>query len=531
MRLADRALALLGRGASPSPTRPSRHLAERLARHQPRRARPLAHVPAADPSELTVVIPVRDRPAQLDRALAALHPLRCVVVDDASRDPERVAAVRPATRRRAGRRSRQNLGPAGARNAGLRHRHDALRRLRRLRRRGRRCRPAPADPTLRRSSGRPRRPAGRRPGPVEHDRAGSSGTTPPRRPSTLGDAPGVVRPGAAVAWLPSACLVGTHRCPRRRLRPRPASRRGRRPRLAPRRRQADGCATTPTVRADHDARPTIVGWLGRKAYYGSGGAELAARHGDRLAPAVLTPTYAVAAAALLLRRRWSWPVAGLAVALGWRTLRRTLPESVDTDLIAARLAIRGLGWAVRQEASLLLRHWWPLTALGVVASRHARRALSTALVIDFLVLLAEEPESRREPGTPLGRTASRRPCLRRRTLVGGRARAIVPGAPAAPTGSVGTPRPSPRTTRARRPRVSDCDGPLRGYALTTARQGGRCTGQTTQRSPFSDSADVRQASPSCARRLTWARCPRGVRGPPADMKRQRRPPNLAGNRL
>ena len=59
----------------------------------------------------------------------------------------------------------------------------------------------------------------------------------------------------------------------------------------------------PAVEAAHDARPTLRGWLGRKVVYGSGGAGLAARHGDRLAPAVLTPSYAVAGVALLLRRR------------------------------------------------------------------------------------------------------------------------------------------------------------------------------------------------------------------------------------
>ena len=37
-------------------------------------------------SDVTVVVPVRDRPAQLDRLLARLEGLRCLVVDDASRD-------------------------------------------------------------------------------------------------------------------------------------------------------------------------------------------------------------------------------------------------------------------------------------------------------------------------------------------------------------------------------------------------------------------------------------------------------------
>jgi hypothetical protein len=98
----------------------------------------------------------------------------------------------------------------------------------------------------------------------------------------------------------------------------------------------------PTVQARHDARPTLCGWLGRKVYYGSGGAALAARHGNKLAPAVLTPTYAFAAAAILLRRRWSAPVAAIALVHGWRSVRRTLPDSPDTDVLAGRLAVRGL---------------------------------------------------------------------------------------------------------------------------------------------------------------------------------------------
>ncbi|MGH1553067.1 glycosyltransferase [Streptomyces sp. L7] len=75
--------------------------------------------PPADP-RYTVVVPVRDRPRQLARLLSSVgdgHPV--VVVDDASRHPRAVAAVAaehgakllPLT---------TNVGPAGARNAGLR---------------------------------------------------------------------------------------------------------------------------------------------------------------------------------------------------------------------------------------------------------------------------------------------------------------------------------------------------------------------------------------------------------------------------
>jgi heme/flavin dehydrogenase (mycofactocin system) len=127
-------------------------------------------------------------------------------------------------------------------------------------------------------------------------------------------------------------------------------------------------------------------WLGRKAYYGTGSATLAARHGDYLAPAVLSPTYALAAAAILARRRSAIPLVAWALVRGRREVRRALPEVRTAGPIATKAAVRGLGWAVRQETALLLRHWWPATAIGALLSASARRALATAVLIDVAVV-------------------------------------------------------------------------------------------------------------------------------------------------
>ncbi|MFA6300423.1 MAG: mycofactocin biosynthesis glycosyltransferase MftF [Nocardioides sp.] len=393
MRLTERAAALLGPEGVTVTEPAGAHLAERLVASN-LGLPDLSGVEGVAPDELTVVIPVRDRSAQLDRALAALRPLRCVVVDDASQDPHRVADVA----RRHGApvvALSVNVGPAGARNAGLATvatpyvafvdsdvevtAADLVRLTRHF-----------ADPAVGlvgpqvtgvARSARPR-------WFERYDAAASS--------LTLGDRPGVVRPGAAVAWLPSACLVGrtdvlgggfdaTLRVGED---------------VDPVWRLVDSGARVrydPSVRAHHDARHTLGGWLSRKAFYGSGGASLATRHGDRLAPAVLTPTYAVAGAALLLRRRWSAPVAAVALAHGWRSVRASLPAGDGTDAVAAQLAARGLGWAVRQESALLLRHWWPLAALGATRSRHVRRALVTALAVDAAVMVVEHRRSGSPP--------------------------------------------------------------------------------------------------------------------------------------
>ena len=130
-------------------------------------------------------------------------------------------------------------------------------------------------------------------------------------------------------------------------------------------------------------------WLGRKAYYGSGSAGLATRHGQYVAPAVLSPSYAVAAAAVLTRHRFAAPIAAAAVVGGQRRVRRALPRESATGLTATRIAVRGLGWAVRQESALVLRHWWPAAAVSVVVSSRARRVLASAVLVDLAVVLRE----------------------------------------------------------------------------------------------------------------------------------------------
>ena len=73
----------------------------------------------AGPPDVTVVIPVRDRPELLDRCLAALgrrYPV--LVVDDGSLDPAAIAGVARRHRATLHRRA-ANGGPAAARNTGL----------------------------------------------------------------------------------------------------------------------------------------------------------------------------------------------------------------------------------------------------------------------------------------------------------------------------------------------------------------------------------------------------------------------------
>lgn len=341
-------------------------------------------------SDLTVVVPVRDRAAQLDRCLAALVPLRVVVVDDASRDPAAVARVAqkygaeilPLD---------HNVGPAGARNAGLRQVRTPLVAfvdsdvvvdgsvLLDLARHG-------TDPWLAlvapRVTGAVR--TGRPRWFERYDVARSS--------LDLGCVGAQVKPGTDVGWLPSACLVG--RVAHLRSGFDEALRVGEDVDLVWRLVGAGFVVRyDPSRVAHHDVRTSVRGWLGRKFAYGTSGAELASRHGDAVAPARLSITTAIGAAALLQRRWWSMPIAGATAVVTARSLRRSLPRDENSTRIAVRLALRGLGWGVRQEAGLLLRHWWPVALLAAPLSRSVRRAVLTAVLLDLAMFLRERPRT------------------------------------------------------------------------------------------------------------------------------------------
>lgn len=390
VRLSERARRLLSGGALTVDGGATAVLATRLL--DGNLADPVVDGVAVPLADLTVVVPVRDRAEQLDRCLAALVPLQVVVVDDASEDWESVARVA----HRHGARLvplAVNEGPAGARNAGLRHVRtplvafvdsDVTVDAAQLLDLARHC----ADPRVAlvgpRVVGVPRSV---RPRWFErYDAIASS--------LDLGVVGGVVRPGAAIGWLPSACLVGRSGL------------------LSSSEiegfegswrvaedvdlvwRLVDGGHVVrydPTIEVNHDVRTSVRAWLGRKFVYGTGGVALAARHGDKVAPASLSVTMAIASAAVLQRRWWSAPVAAASITLTSRALSPKLLAERGSRLVAARLAARGLGWAVRQESGLLLRHWWPAAALAAPFSRAVRRALVTAVLVDLIVFLHERP--------------------------------------------------------------------------------------------------------------------------------------------
>jgi len=330
---------------------------------------------SADQSDLTVVVPVRDRPRGVDRLLRALAgEVACVVVDDASRDAEALRGVAVAHGAQLVR-LEENVGPAGARNAGLTEvttpfvafvdsdidvsGGQLVRLLAEF-----------VDPALAACAPRVRTRGGRRWFERYEDSSGSL---------DLGPSTATVRPWSPVAYVPSACLVarvgdlGTG-FDESLLSGEDVDLVWR---LVASGRRVRYCAD---VEVWHDHRTTVAGWVGRKFLYGTSAAPLARVHGSRVAPAMFSADSAVLVVAVLIQRQWAWAAAGV---LGFRFFRQISSRLPELDR-RGRVQLTGSAAATtaRQVSSLALRHWWPLTAIAMIFSRRVRRVALVAAVAD-----------------------------------------------------------------------------------------------------------------------------------------------------
>ncbi|NIY69449.1 mycofactocin biosynthesis glycosyltransferase MftF [Streptomyces malaysiensis] len=350
-------------------------------------------LPLPSDPRCTFVIPVRDRASALDRLLTSIgadSPV--IVVDDASRrrPPVEAVAARHGARFVA---LDVNVGPAGARNAGLRLvttpyvvfvDSDVVL-------------PPATIPTLLRHFADPRvaMAVPRITGLTTPSSSSWIGRYETARSSLdLGTRPAQVRPGTPVSWASTACVVA-----------RTDALRG----------GFDECMRVgedvdlgwrviksgwrmryePSVHAAHEHRVRFGDWLLRKAVYGTGAQPLAERHPEFIAPAVLTPWSTALVLALLAQRRWSVPVAGMVCGMTALRIARKLNRTEHPVRLASSLTAMGALGALTQTSALLTRHWWPLTALGCTVSRRARRAALLAAVTDVAL------EYRRD-GTDLG---------------------------------------------------------------------------------------------------------------------------------
>ncbi|MXP20466.1 mycofactocin system glycosyltransferase [Gordonia sp. HNM0687] len=356
------------------------------------------------PDDVTIVVPVRDNQAGVDRLLRAVDGVKVIVVDDGSRTPIRVDRPDAEVVRLA-----ENHGPSAARNAGaaaattdfvafldsdvvptsdwltmlLGHFSDPSVAI-----------VAPRIVGLTR--------AAREASKVERYENGHSSLD-------MGPEECSVVPGSRVPYVPSAAMV---------VRRKAFYQFDESLRVAE---DVDLCWRThkagwrvrydPVARVAHDHRSDVRSVLGRRRYYGTGAAHLADRHGGYAAPVVMSIPMAIAVAALLTRTRIGLAVALIIVVQTGVRLRRRLGELPDAHVVATQMTGRAVGFGLLQAAGAICRHYWPIAVLlAVFSARFRRLAVEVALaegVVSWAREIAADPASGPALG-PLWYTVFRR---------------------------------------------------------------------------------------------------------------------------
>ena len=131
----------------------------------------------------------------------------------------------------------------------------------------------------------------------------------------------------------------------------------------------------PRSRVKHRVRPTLAGWAEQRFRYGTSAAPLAVRHPGALSPVVVSPWSAAAWGLVVVGH----PLAGLAVTAGSTGVLARRLDVADPAAEALRLAGRGTLLAGFQLARALIRPWWPVTVVAAWRWRRGRVLAAAAL--------------------------------------------------------------------------------------------------------------------------------------------------------
>jgi mycofactocin glycosyltransferase len=158
----------------------------------------------------------------------------------------------------------------------------------------------------------------------------------------------------------------------------------------------------PIALVAHDHRTELRDWLARKAFYGGSAAPLSVRHPDKTAPVVISGWALMAWILMALGTSLS-QIASLGVAvLTGRRIARAMSSAETSLWDVLVVATRGLWSAALQLASALCRHYWPLALVAALVSRHCRRVLLVAAVMDGVVDWMHRRDATADDSAPIG---------------------------------------------------------------------------------------------------------------------------------
>lgn len=354
----------------------------------------LAHPrPAAPPAaDVTVVVPVRDRLEQLDRCLASLGDVACVVVDDGSSDP---AAIADVVHRHGARAIRRGVagGPAAARNAALSGITTEL--------------IAFLDSDCIAADGWVERLAGHFADPLVG--AVAPRVVPLSRETSgryldrvglhdLGDRESRVQPLGRVAFVPTAALVVRRSALEAVASFDPALRYGEDVDLVWRL-DAAGWRVRydPSVEVAHDEPTTWRARLGRRFHYGSAAAPLSRRHPDASVHLLVSPAPFAAVIGVLMGWRSLVAVGATATVLN---TSRALQRADVSELPTARLGGEALAGTWRGVGRYATQFGLPLLAVAAWRGRRSVRRTATVVALAVAPAIADWTEQRPDTSLP-----------------------------------------------------------------------------------------------------------------------------------
>lgn len=379
LKLAPTAAAMIGDGFIEVTDSQSALVARKLLDSGVGNPRPMS-IPS--PCDVTVVVPLKNNEAGLERLIAALHGLHVIIVDDGSDVPVAVPRISWSVGSVTVLRHERSRGPAAARNTGLRCAttdfvafldSDVVPRKGWLEvMLGHFSDPAVALVAPRIVALEPEGSALAR---YEHARSSLD----------LGRKEAAVRAGSSVSYVPSAAML------MRRSVAMDCDGFDESMHVAE---DVDLCwrlqeagwrlRYEPVAHVAHEHRVTFVEWFARKLFYGTGATPLSARHPGMVPPIAMSPWTLVAC--LLAASLTRIGLVGAAATLGVTIVRlRKMFVGLDQPTrIAAILAAEGFVAGLWQLASALCRHYWPITLLAVLLSSRIRRiALGLAVAEAF----------------------------------------------------------------------------------------------------------------------------------------------------
>lgn len=144
----------------------------------------------------------------------------------------------------------------------------------------------------------------------------------------------------------------------------------------------------PAAQVAHDHRVSFGQWFGRKMFYGTGAAPLAARHTGKVSPLSISKWTVAAIALLATLTRLGLFGALVSLSVAMFRLRKVFDDLDQPTRVAAIFVARGFVAGLWQIASAMFRHYWPITLLAIIFSRRIRQvALALAVsegVADWL---------------------------------------------------------------------------------------------------------------------------------------------------